>query len=142
MDGWPDYLLYLFPLLWIAAATIVALLLYKTSEALVEHRSGAEGDKKRVRLVGSVAIAVVIFFLLWKATPSLVGDPATVRLSPAGERSLNERRLALIQAWARYQACIDMPAVGKCPVEQDDMDQAVRRMDAEYRSALQKINAK
>jgi len=59
VDGRPDFLLYLFPVLWIAAATVVALLLYRTSRAFVQHGSAGDSGTKRVRLVGSIAIAVV-----------------------------------------------------------------------------------
>jgi len=142
MTSWWDVLPYLFPVLWIVAATIVALLLYRTSRALVEHSSTGAGGTRRVRLVGSIAIAVVIFFLLWKATPSLVPDPATIRLTPAQERALNERRVALIQAWARYRACIDLPTVRSCPEQQSAMDASVRQLDAEYRVALRKERAR
>ena len=142
MTSWWDVLLYLLPVLWIVAATVVALLLYRTSRALVEHSSTGPGGTRRVRLVGSIAIAVVIFVLLWKATPPLVQDPATIRLTPAQERSLNERRVALIQAWSRYRACIDLPVVRSCPQQQDAMDASVRRLDEEYRLALHKEPAK
>jgi len=142
MASWWDVLLYLLPVLWIMAATVVALLLYRTSRALVEHSSTGPGGTRRVRLVGSIAIAVVVFLLLWKVTPSLVPDPATIRLTPAQERALNERRVALIQAWARYRACIDMPAVRSCPEQQGEMDSSVRQLDVEYRSALRKERPK
>lgn len=142
MDGRPDFLLYLFPVLWIAAATVVALLLYRTSRAFVQHGSAGESGTKRVRLVGSIAIAVVVFVLLWEATPSLTPDAASVRLMPAQEKALNERRVALVQAWGRYQACIDMPAVRSCPEQQADLDAAIRQLDSEYLQAFNKAPPK
>ena len=130
------YVLYVLPVLWIAAATVVALLLYRTSEALVEHNSSSAGDKKRVRLVGSVAIAVVVFVLLWRASPPLVPNPSDVRLTRVQEEQLNARRVALTQAWARMQACLDLPAINRCPEQQSDVDVAIRQLNSEYQSAI------
>ena len=137
------YVLYVLPLLWIATATAVALLLYRTSEALVEHKlKTADGGTRRVRLVGSVAIAVVVFVLLWKASPPLIPDPSDVRLTSIQEQQLNARRVALTQAWARLQTCMDLPGISRCPEQQSDVDAAVRQFNAEYAGAVTKVKAK
>ena len=71
------------------------------------------------------------------------GEAHDLPPAQAAERvSLNERRVALIQAWSRYRACIDLPAVRSCPQQQDAMDASVRGLDEEYRLALHKEPAK
>jgi hypothetical protein len=130
------YVLYVLPVLWIAAATVVALLLYRTSEALVEQNSGAQGGGRRVRLVGSVAIAVVVFVLLWRASPPLVPRSSDVVLTRVQEGQLNARRVAVVQTWARFQTCLDLPSVERCPEQQSDVDTAIRQLNTEYQSTF------
>jgi len=130
------YLPYFLPILWIAAATVVALLLYRTSKAFVEHRTTSGPETRRVRLVGSIAIALVVFVVLWRASPSLDADPAAVTLAPAQLRQLDARRVTLAQAWMAYEACLDVPGVDRCPEEKGDVDVAVRQFNAEYAAML------
>jgi hypothetical protein len=130
------YLSYLLPILWIAASTVVALALYRTSRALVEHTSPSGSGSKRVRLVGSIAIAVVVFILLWRATPPLGADPDALVLPPSAQHQLSVRRTAMSQAWARYQACLDLPGIERCPEERSDLNAALRQFNAEYNQSL------
>jgi hypothetical protein len=65
-----DTLSLLLPILWALIATVVGLLLYKTSEALFESKQKDETGTKRLRLLGSVTIAALAFYGMKYATPS------------------------------------------------------------------------
>jgi hypothetical protein len=73
------------PVIWATAATVIALVLYRSSAAFFEHTRRKEGETRRIRLVGSVCIATIAFIGFWKATPSslqtgLPDDARAVRL--------------------------------------------------------------
>jgi hypothetical protein len=60
------------PIVWMVIATIVGLVLYRTSKAVVRLKS--------IRVAGSAAIALVAFYGMYKATPlSLLASPYSER---------------------------------------------------------------
>jgi hypothetical protein len=58
------------PVVWALTSIILGLILYRSSSALFEQTQREEGSVRRVRLVGSICIAALVYLGLWKATPS------------------------------------------------------------------------
>ena len=57
------------PVCWAVVSTIIALVLYKSSEAFFESNNKTKGKQRKIRIVGSVTIAAVAFFGMQYATP-------------------------------------------------------------------------
>jgi hypothetical protein len=77
-----EVLTLVLPVVWAIAATVVGLILYKTSAALFESKTTDKTRSKRIRLTGSVTIAALSFVGMWYATPSerlKSADMATLR---------------------------------------------------------------
>lgn len=119
---------YFLPILWTIVSTIVSLILYKSSSAFFESKRSREGETRRIRLVGSIVIAALVFLALWRATPAVKPTPLEAfrpRIEEVGERAENVRqRLNLLKA------CAAMTAVSQCARELDALDTAVADLDA------------
>ncbi len=131
MEFYP-YLRYVLPIFWIVIATIVALLLYRTSSAVVENVVHEEKAQKRVRLVGSVAIAVVVFVLLWRATPSVNVAPDDRIVEAAELRRLASAKQEYDLALNRLDACSRITVVAQCGAELTEMRSARNQFDRLY----------
>jgi hypothetical protein len=131
MEFYP-YLRYVLPIFWIVIATIVALLLYRTSSAVVENVVHEEKAQKRVRLVGSVAIAVVVFVLLWRATPSVNVAPDDRIVEAAELRRLASAKQEYDLALNRLDACSRITVVAQCGAELTEMRGARNQFDRLY----------
>lgn len=134
--GFFPYLRYLLPIFWIVIATIVALLLYRTSTAVVEQVVHEEKARKRVRLVGSVAIAVVVFVLLWRTTPSLNVGPQDRILVAADVRRLESAKHDYDLALSRLDACSRITVVAQCASQLADARIARGQFDRIYAETL------
>jgi hypothetical protein len=68
----------LIPVLWAIVSAAIGLILYKSSSAFFERRDTKEGGVRRIRLVGSVVIAALVFIGLRQSTPTelMLGRPA------------------------------------------------------------------
>ena len=64
------------PILWAIVATVIALVLYKTSKALFESNDIPQLSAKRMRLTGSVVIAALAFLGMKWATPDSLLEAA------------------------------------------------------------------
>jgi hypothetical protein len=65
-----DLVTLLLPVLWAIISAAIALVLYRTSEALFESVERSKTRTRRIRLAGSVAIAALAFYGMSKYTPS------------------------------------------------------------------------
>lgn len=112
-----DLVPLLAPLVWAIVSTVIALLLYKTSEGIFTH-GGGEGDtKNRLRLTGSVVIAGCVFFALWKTTNPAVMQTGSEKSQGAQARTFqqiaNEATEAQL-ALGELQACIQQVEQPEC----------------------------
>lgn len=64
-----NYIPLILPIVWAIVATIVALTLYRTSQAVFEQEDIRETSRRKLRLVGSVVIAALVFWGLAHYTP-------------------------------------------------------------------------
>ncbi|MCF6368345.1 hypothetical protein [Rhizobium halophilum] len=85
-----DLLPVFLPVIWLLVATIVALILYRTSETLFEERAAKSTQGRRVRLTGSVVIAALAFYGLKTSTSTAALDVRT------GYLPVNEVRANLL----------------------------------------------
>lgn len=65
-----DLVTLLLPVLWAIISAAIAMMLYRTSEALFESVEKSKTRTRRIRLAGSVAIAALAFYGMSKYTPS------------------------------------------------------------------------
>ena len=64
-----NYITLLLPIIWAVISAIIALLLYKTSDAFFDSTK-LKGDKRyKIRVVGSILIAGAVFYALKVSTP-------------------------------------------------------------------------
>ncbi len=112
------------PVVWIVVATLVALALYKTSGAVVEQVVKSDAQQRSVRLVGSVAIAIVVFVLLWRVTPALDLAPGDVTIRKDRAVAISLARDNFDGAWTRLDACAEMTPPSQCVAERADMKAA------------------
>jgi hypothetical protein len=63
------YVILMMPVLWVIVATIVGLILYKTSSAFFAESKKSKQATRNLRLTGSVVIAAGAFLLMKFATP-------------------------------------------------------------------------
>lgn len=131
------YLRFLLPVLWIVVATVVALLLYRTSSAMVEQVVVRKASQKKIRLVGSVAIALVVFVLLWRSTPSTEMRPDDRLLGAPDVRRLNEAKQEYDLAWNRLEACSQLTVIAQCAAEMAEARAARHQFGRLYAEMLQ-----
>jgi hypothetical protein len=115
------YLPVFLPIIWVVVSTAVGLILYKTSKAFFEHGSQrADGQVRRVRLVGSVVIAGATLLALWKVTPnealSDLSDPRA-RIPREFVAELREASRGLDLAMGQLEACAAVTVAGQCEAE-------------------------
>ena len=111
----------LLPIVWAIVATVVGLILYKTSRAFIQDtsveatgRPSKEAEfksekRRRIRLTGSIAIATVTFAGLWYATVNLV-DSRTEQVLQEFERNAVEIDRRLLSAQAAISSGNDLTA--------------------------------
>jgi hypothetical protein len=104
-----DTLTLLLPIAWAITATLIGLLLYKSSTAFFDQSTNANQQTKRIRLTGSVVIAALAFYGLKLTTPAerLLGsrkDMVTVDIN-ALERVKDSSR-TLDRAVLEVQGCV------------------------------------
>jgi len=103
-----ELLTQLLPVVWILVATAVGLVLYRSSEALVEDMVSEKTRRQRVRLTGAFAIAIVSFFAMKSATPD-----SRLQLLPVGKVVVDESVVALVLAGSERTASISMLLAAK-----------------------------
>lgn len=95
-----EILLVLLPMGWAVLSAIIALVLYRTSKAVLEGLSLPALKAKRASFAGSVAIFIVIFLLLRSATPGEI-----VVLTKAEYEMLKTSSVAANDATIRLASC-------------------------------------
>jgi len=103
-----ELLTLLLPVVWILVATAVGLVLYRSSEALVEDMVSEKTRRQRVRLTGAFAIAIVSFFAMKLSTPD-----SRLQLLPVGKVVVDESVVALVLAGSERTSSISMLVAAK-----------------------------
>ena len=85
------YVILMMPVLWVVVATIVGLILYKTSSAFFAESKKSKQSTRNLRLTGSVVIAAGAFLLMKFATPD---DLRT--MVPKGSILVNQASIDMI----------------------------------------------
>jgi hypothetical protein len=132
-----DLIRLFLPVIWALVAAAIGRLLYATSSAFFEQMKRTQEEKKRLRLVGSVCIAAIVYLGLWQATPATlrVGVPAdsvTVRRSDlhAATEELEQTKSAA----SELLACAALAPSSQCKNEiravQEKIDSSMNRIKA------------
>jgi hypothetical protein len=93
-----DMITLVLPVIWAIVATIIGIVLYRTSSALFHSVERSKTRTRTIRLTGSVAIAAFAFFAMKLATPTeRLRTTNTVVASQIGEieRATLEAQAAL-----------------------------------------------
>ena len=85
----------LLPIVWAVVATMIGVVLYKSSQAVVESSRQSAKTKQRIRLAGSVAIAAVAFWGMFYATMQRRNDDLIASLRDVAARTKTIDRLVL-----------------------------------------------
>jgi hypothetical protein len=109
-----EYFLYILPVIWALTSTLVALLLYRSSKAFFSQTESVQGRTRRVRLVGSIVIAAVVFLGLRSASPSRDVSPDDTVLHRAEFNALMGALADLRSASDALEVCLNMTAVSEC----------------------------
>jgi hypothetical protein len=117
-----DLLRVFLPVIWAFASTLMGLVLYRSSAALFEQTKKKDGEVRRIRLVGSIVIAAVIYLGLWKATPV-----DTLMIVPSGSKMLRasdlhdmvEQLREADAAFSSLEACMAITPPSQCRAEVD-----------------------
>src|SRR5215467_11904438 len=128
------------PVAWAIVATIIGLVLYKSSEALFEQTRRSSGETRRIRLVGSVVIAAVAFGGMKYSTPSAVLDPYpadSLLISKAKIQMLLDQSSRVEDSLLPLGACLSLEAGKQCQKDYDSVLSAAGATTASIRKVLQ-----
>jgi hypothetical protein len=128
-----EYLVILLPVVWLLGATIVGLILYKSSEAFFEKRGQSANHQKRIRIAGSALIAAIAFLGLRESTPV-----DTLRVNTPGTSLVRDADLmALVRTLQRIEdqlvvlrSCIAIDQRGTCGDQLTEVQKAAKEADA------------
>lgn len=125
------------PVLWLLVATGVAMLLYKTSEALFEEERRGEAATRRIRLVGSATIAAFAFVGLMYATKAVERPTGSKIVTAETIGDLRVRRTRAVQAVAELERCLDLAGMAaECRAEVQDLSRGVEDLAAMMEAKL------
>jgi hypothetical protein len=108
------------PVIWALVGTLIGLVLYRSSSAFFEQVKRKNGAVRKVRLVGSICIAAVVYLGLWRATPTSLqtGVPDDSKLVPKQElRAAVEALEQAVAAVSSVEGCAAAAAASKCQSE-------------------------
>jgi hypothetical protein len=127
-----EVFILLLPVLWASLATIIGLVLYKSSEALFEQENVKDSSTRRIRLVGSVVIAGAAFGAMYWATPR-----SSLELKQKDAKCASSSRVdRLTQDWTDLrqkvldlQACLASQEIQTCQAKSQDLQANVTRVE-------------
>jgi len=117
-----EFIRLFMPVIWALAGTIIGLALYRSSGAFFERTERKEGEVRRLRLVGSICIAAVVFLGIWEATPRelITGIPKDAKLIRIGDlRAVAEDLEQVNSAENSLRACASITPPKHCQAELD-----------------------
>lgn len=126
------YIAILLPIAWAIIATIIALILYRTSDALFEQSFPGEGERRRVKLVGSIAIAAVVFLGLARFTDLSPFTEMTAREQRVSTSALNDHRRAITGLRREYEelrGCMAIAPARECLNSADKIGLEIDRVE-------------
>ncbi|BCG65195.1 MAG: hypothetical protein methR_P3020 [Methyloprofundus sp.] len=126
-----DYVILFLPVAWALIATLIGIVLYKSSDAFFEQTSGQKNQKRTLRLTGSVVIAALAFYGIKNATPDqnlLATAPGMLQVSIAELQSIESKLEENINDLLILESCLELDQTGNC------RDQLVR-LQSRFRDA-------
>ena len=124
------------PVVWALVGTLIGLVLYKSSSAFFEQTQKSEGSTRRIRLVGSVVIAALVFLGLRQSTPTplLTGVPGNSKLVRSAEiLGLSEVADQADAAMLSLTGCASISRPDQCRVEMDVVKDRIGQIRARIR---------
>jgi len=110
-------LILLLPTIWAIVSTTVAVVLYRSSSAIFSGNELMGLPAKKVRLTGSIVIAIIIFLLIRGATPVenlIVNSPDSLIMSRDQKVYLELASDQLEASIVDLNGCIAMESVANC----------------------------
>lgn len=132
-----EFIPVLLPIIWAIVATIIGLILYRSSEAFFEQSRSGDGNKRRIRIVGSITISALVYLGLWNATPESAAAGFGSEVFVISKNDFNSAITILNEATAaisRIEACTTVTSLSGCGNEistaRNRHDEALRRLNS------------
>lgn len=112
-----DYVVLLLPVAWALVATLIGIVLYRSSDAFFEQFSASKGQKRTLRLTGSIVIAALAFYGMKISTPeqNLVANaPGMLQVSSTELRSMENKVDENINDLIVLESCLELDQSGNC----------------------------
>lgn len=126
------YIPIILPLVWVVVSTVIALILYRTSEAFFEQKVSGRHGAKRIRLVGSVVIAAVVFLGLARFTPVGRFDEKVSNESRVSTAALDDQEEAIVgvrQAFEETKACSALASMSECQARITELESRIVQLE-------------
>ena len=125
------------PVIWVVVATIVGVILYKTSKIVLESASQSEARKRQLRFVGSAVIATVAFVGMQQATPEYQPLPAgSTILRTIDMHSLQELSREAYISRMELGACLSHHKFSECSAEYSRLANALESLHGKSQQLL------
>lgn len=112
-----DYVVLLLPVAWAVIATLIGIVLYRSSEAVFENFTGSNGAKRSLRLTGSVVIAALAFYGIKVSTPAqnlVAANPGMAQVPVAEVRLAISKANENVNDLVVLESCLELDQSGKC----------------------------
>jgi hypothetical protein len=126
-----EYLITLLPVVWALVATLIAMILYRTSSGLFEQRVQKQTVTRRVRMTGSIFIAALAFVGLAKSTPPnvmTIESRDLVKVPVSEVRMLRDRVHYLENQLVELEGCAAIKGPQNCAEQMEGMRTATRNV--------------
>lgn len=135
-----NILIYFLPIIWASVATAIGLILYKSSKALFESNDNNPQGTRRIRFVGSAAIAGGAFLAMKIATPgallvAIPDDSFLVKRAELTELTRSGQRLE--EQLLRLESCLATESAVSCRSQLTQMSSTTRELAIDLDRALQ-----
>jgi hypothetical protein len=127
------YIVIVLPIAWAIISTVIALLLYRTSDAFFEQQVPDEKGRRRIKLVGSIVIAGVVFLGLAKFTDMSQFSEIAANQQRVSRAALIEHRQAMTSLRNTYEelrGCIAIARKDQCDNEMEKLAARIESAEA------------
>lgn len=132
------------PIIWMLVAGALALVLYKSSGAAFEQTIKTGEDARKLRLFGSVVIAIVLFILLAHYSPTRTIDEMAAgqaRVNVLDIQRLDNELTRLNVASDELVTCVAISTVQECKHKLNGMQGRLSDLDARLEPLRRSANA-
>jgi hypothetical protein len=105
------------PVIWAVVSAVIAIVLIKTSETYFEKIVRSKGQRITLQLSGSIVIACLAYYGMWKAT----GSFDSILVDPVALHQLREDIVRVDRQALELQACVETAGEASCGSKVNDL---------------------